>query len=536
MIEADALSRTGLKADTTAGLRNTVLASLIVFAVVLRLTVRLVSPHLIYADEIFQSIEQAHRLVFGTGQVPWEFQVGIRSWLIPGILAPFMWLGHLLGPAPDTLLLPTKVFLAVASTTPVICGFLWGERFGGLMGAIVTGALSAIWVDNIYFSTHALSEVFAADTLVVALYLGYPGTSSPSPKRLFYSGLIFGLTFALRFHLAPAIFVALIWIWRTNHKQCYLPLLSGFLLPVCLSGLLDWLTWNYPFQSIWLNIWLNVVKGISGDYGLSPQWFFFIAPIFFWGGACALVALTAFAGSFRLPLLLVVPAVLMATMTVFQHKEYRFIYPAIPLIIILSGLGTSEGLRLIWERFGNRVARRFTLGALAVCFWSMTCFAIGMSPAVQPQLTAGSATISAFHAVSTNSEICAVGLYKYESLTLGISGLPANIGLDEVDDAHLSKEAAGFNAIITEARYSVPDARFHKQACWADRDDVTVKPIGTACLWVRSGTCKPEVATPSRLEWPKSWRDSVVPNAILERLHQNPSSTSDLGSGRSSQK
>ena len=36
-----------------------------------------------HPDELFQYLEQSHRIVFGYGFVPWEFREFIRSWLIP---------------------------------------------------------------------------------------------------------------------------------------------------------------------------------------------------------------------------------------------------------------------------------------------------------------------------------------------------------------------------------------------------------------------------------------------------------------------
>ena len=33
-------------------------------------------PGINHPDEVFQTVEQAHRLVFGTGLVPWEFVYG----------------------------------------------------------------------------------------------------------------------------------------------------------------------------------------------------------------------------------------------------------------------------------------------------------------------------------------------------------------------------------------------------------------------------------------------------------------------------
>ena len=46
--------------------------------------------YVVFSDETFQYFEQGHRLAFGSGVLPWEFQDGIRSWLLPGLLAGLM--------------------------------------------------------------------------------------------------------------------------------------------------------------------------------------------------------------------------------------------------------------------------------------------------------------------------------------------------------------------------------------------------------------------------------------------------------------
>ena len=59
---------------------------ILVVAVGLRLfAVTLYGTH--HPDEAFQYLEQAHRLVFDYGLVPWEFRYFIRSWLIPLMLS-----------------------------------------------------------------------------------------------------------------------------------------------------------------------------------------------------------------------------------------------------------------------------------------------------------------------------------------------------------------------------------------------------------------------------------------------------------------
>ena len=47
-------------------------------AVVVRVVVALAFPNVAWPDEVFQTAEQAHRLAFGDGLVPWEFREGAR--------------------------------------------------------------------------------------------------------------------------------------------------------------------------------------------------------------------------------------------------------------------------------------------------------------------------------------------------------------------------------------------------------------------------------------------------------------------------
>jgi hypothetical protein len=47
------------------------LAMVVALAILLRLQPILAVPSAVWPDEIFQTAEPAHRLVFGTGLVPW---------------------------------------------------------------------------------------------------------------------------------------------------------------------------------------------------------------------------------------------------------------------------------------------------------------------------------------------------------------------------------------------------------------------------------------------------------------------------------
>src|SRR5579872_2023631 len=71
---------------------------LIAFA--LRLLPVFAFPGINFPDEIFQTIEPAHRLVYGTGLVPWEFLYGTRSWVLPGVIAGVMRAAQFVGDGP----------------------------------------------------------------------------------------------------------------------------------------------------------------------------------------------------------------------------------------------------------------------------------------------------------------------------------------------------------------------------------------------------------------------------------------------------
>src|ERR1044071_1314247 len=61
--------------------RLPVLASLgllVAMAVVLRLVPTVFVPSMNWGDEVFQTVEPAHRLVYGYGLVTWEFQLGMQ--------------------------------------------------------------------------------------------------------------------------------------------------------------------------------------------------------------------------------------------------------------------------------------------------------------------------------------------------------------------------------------------------------------------------------------------------------------------------
>ena len=235
-----------------------ILFSVAAFAVRFGLSLNFTSIH--RADEIFQSLEPAHRLWSGWGIVTWEWREGIRSWLFPGFLAGLMGLSNTFGFGPDAYLPLIAATLSLTSLGVVVTGVMLGWRHSRLTGAMLCGLLCSFWPDLVYFAPKTLTEVQGGNLLVVAAGLASLTPPIGKADRLtermtFYIGigLLLGLVLCVRFQLAPALLLVAVWAAGKDFRSGWLPLIIGALGPLIALGACDYLTWGSPFQSIWLN-------------------------------------------------------------------------------------------------------------------------------------------------------------------------------------------------------------------------------------------------------------------------------------------
>ena len=310
-------------------------------ALAIRLFIAVAFPNYYAPDEIFQYIEQAHRLVFGHGVVPWEFQVGLRSWLIPLILAAPMAVAHWVTPAPMAGLMLIRILLCFASLPIVWCATKWGERFHGATGAWTAGLLTAFWPDLWLLAPHPLEEALSADLLVPAIYLVEASRGQTNLRHVPLAGFLLGLTFVLREQLAPTVAVAGVFLCGRNAKRWLLaiPLAA---IPVLFVGLLDWFTWGELFRSFWMNIYLNVVLGIASNYfDSAPPTYYLLNLLYDWLWGVLFVGYFAWLGARKLPVAGLAALVTIVAHCCIAHKELRYIFPATALLIPLAGIGLA---------------------------------------------------------------------------------------------------------------------------------------------------------------------------------------------------
>ncbi len=100
----------------------------------LRLAIALTSDYFWRADEIFQYLEQSHRVVFGYGFVPWEYEAGVRTWLIAAVplavllLCDALGFGHPDYYVPAVRALNATLPMLVPAGAYVLCRQLISER------------------------------------------------------------------------------------------------------------------------------------------------------------------------------------------------------------------------------------------------------------------------------------------------------------------------------------------------------------------------------------------------------------------------
>jgi hypothetical protein len=312
-------------------------------------------------DEIFQTLEPAHRLAFGEGIVTWEYRSGARSWIVPALLAVLAYLGDQVSSTPSGYLAMVRVALCALSLIPVAVALLWGWRRGGVPLALLAGGICAFWFDLLFFAPKALNEVFGAHLLLLGLWLGLDARGPADGRRLGTAAAICAAAACIRLQLAPAVVVALFGIgWPARRRDA---LVLGALAPVVLFGLVDWLTWGAPFHSYWENYYANVIDGRSHLYGWLPKYQYLLFVWHAWLGptAVAMVVLAA-VGAARERLLACVALAIVVPHSFLGHKEYRYLYSAIPFGLLL----VARGAHLVALRLGGGPAStlRWAMGSL----------------------------------------------------------------------------------------------------------------------------------------------------------------------------
>ena len=450
-------------------------------AFALRIGLALGSPNIFFPDEIFQTLEPAHRLVYGYGVIPWEWRLGIRSWVFPTFLAGVMrasaWASSLVSKSPGSAaagyLLGMALVLSLISLIAVWFGYAWAKRTSGTPAAIVAAVACSFYFGLVYFAPKALTEVVAAHVMLPGLYLGVYGRKLGERKRLFLAGLFCGLAACLRMQLLPALVFAMAYFCYQRWRERVPAVLAGASAPVLLFGAVDWITWSYPWQSFVRNYEANVVQGPGKEFSLVEPWYWYLLILVVLLGPAIVVLIH---GARRSPFLAIFCAIVVVSHSVIAHKEVRYIYPILAPAITLAAMGIVDLLEEL-KRGVKFLGNPKWVVAIGMTFLLISSALLAARCADWYKTRWGD---GAFDHLSRNAGLCGVGIYRamwWESG--GYSHLHRNVPIIPVESAaELARDAPLFNALIAPRNSPGIPSGFMQTECWSG-----------VCLLERAGTC-----------------------------------------------
>ncbi len=457
---------------------------LLLAALLSRVFFLLVGPFFVRPDEVFQALEPAHRLVTGRGAITWEWHEGIRSWLLPGLIAALMRLTAALGLG-HSIVVVQCVFAAL-SLAVVATALRFGHAFAGRDGALFCGVLTAFWPDTMLLGPHTLSEVQGGNLLAIGTMLASvaPGRHGPLPRRALAIGLVLGFATVLRFQLLPGVAVVLLVAALRDGRRTGSILLLGAALPVLGQAVLDMLTLGTPLQSMWKNLAVNLVAHRADLFGTMSPVFYLSQMVQFWGAAVLPLALCFAAGARTAPLASLVVLAVVLSHSLIAHKEFSFIAGAVPLILAVAAVGAARLLQRL----------RPAVGVLPLRIPLASAVAAGMV------LTCVTTTFSGYKALRRDHAnlpllmreardvpgLCGLGLYVGDEgwwdWTGGYSLLDRPVPIYLLrSPADLAATAPGFDALLAaQATLGTLPAAYAVARC-----------VRGACLLRRAGPCAP---------------------------------------------
>ncbi|HET7848039.1 MAG TPA: hypothetical protein VFL51_03155, partial [Pseudolabrys sp.] len=393
------------------------LVSLLAGAFLLRLASILSFPSLHHPDENFQLFEQAHRLAFGYGIVPWEFVTGIRSPVLPAVFAAVFRVSEPVVGGPEGYLIVARLLLALFSLAAVAAVYRMARRTSATH-AMMAGLVAATWFELVYFADRPLTEAIATTVLLVGLSLASVPEKAFTRRRLVAIGLTLGLCLMLRVHLATGLVVAAMWVGRLDVRGRWLPIALGGLIPVALFGAADWAAWGSPFHSYVRAVQVNLVQGVASSYGTAPAGAYAAWLWHQWRYAMPLLEALMIVRARRSALWLVVAIVIIATHSAIPHKEYRFVFPAFACLIIVASLGSADLLQKARNVMNATMWRG--LVAVAASAWLGTSAVLAFVGPFKEEWFKGRGVIKSSFALAKKPDLC--GVLFYDTLWFDTGG------------------------------------------------------------------------------------------------------------------
>jgi hypothetical protein len=269
-------------------------------------------------------------------------------------------------------------------------------------------------------------------------------------------------------------------------------LVAGGFCALASAMALDWATLGFPLASVWRNVLYNVFHGVSAEFGVEPWYYYLLGELGIWAAGIPFLLVAVALGARRLPALLAAAIVIVAVHSCIAHKEYRFIYPAVLLLMLLASAGVALLVQWATAWLRQRSLRETTAAAASILivlgYWGVVSLNVWNGSALTDLRHRASDNLAAMSLAASLSSACAVGLYGedgkdwvwYGGYTRLHRPLPMYWPKDE---AALTAAAPAFNTLI----YTAPpplELGFGPRQCF-----------GRVCVAERPGICATRAMT-----------------------------------------
>ncbi|XP_013071492.2 GPI mannosyltransferase 3-like [Biomphalaria glabrata] len=294
-------------------------------------------------DEYWQSLEVAHKMVFGYGYLTWEWREGLRGYSYPLLFAFFFKVLSIFGLDSRMMLVKIpRLIQGVIAAYGDLQLYKLSAKLGGRSTAQWTLICQLLSWFTIYCCTRTLSNS-TETSLVIAALSYFPLPDYPSkPGDLHKFLLLAALSVIVRPTAALIWMLLCSWHLQRLHGSPMFARVLGIYISVGVSTfaascVIDRI-WYERWTCVQLNFLLfNVIKGGANIYGVHP-WHWYISQGF-----------PVILGTFIFPFvigayqsknktLLWIIVWILATHSFLPHKEFRFVLPALPLAMHYCGV------------------------------------------------------------------------------------------------------------------------------------------------------------------------------------------------------
>jgi Alg9-like mannosyltransferase family len=264
---------------------------------------------------------------------------------------------------PQAKMYLVRLLHAIYSLLVVSFGYKIAETISNREIAKKAGLVLALFWAFPYLSVRNLIEMVCIPPLMAGFF--YALRSKENLWNAFIAGLWFGLAFVFRYQtFSITATLGLVFLFRKEFKQMGLLVAGFFITAAVIQGSADIFAWGYPFASFLEYMRYNATHGY--DYTTGPVYTYVLLVLGAFIPPMSFFLLYGFFRNWRRTLIVILPVlVFFISHSFFPNKQERFIFPVVPLILLMSVVG--------WEEFVNGSAfwlrHRAVSKSLWIWFW-----------------------------------------------------------------------------------------------------------------------------------------------------------------------